>query len=119
MKKVRLSFIVLLLASPVLAKDVQIPFVTNTYEYTNATGTHNPELTVRPVMMSKKTQVTDVTSNKVEETIRNVKNTVCSVVENGSVKVYFSFDVEGKVFGVGTSSEAGIEVTFECKNQHK
>lgn len=49
-------------------------------------------------------------------TIKKVKKTICTAVEVGDVTVYFSFDTEAKLFGIGASSEAGIEVTFKCNN---
>ncbi|WP_421911258.1 hypothetical protein [Marinobacter sp.] len=60
--------------------------------------------------------VSEVERGKLEAAIRDVRSSICNSVENASVKVYFTFDADAKIFGIGTSTGAGIEVNFECKS---
>ena len=60
-------------------------------------------------------KVSNIPIKEIKDTIAKVKGTVCEAVKPGTVKVWFSFDAEGKILGIGSSAQGGIEVTFECK----
>lgn len=95
------------------ADDIKIPFITNVNTVNDALlkGAQNSN---KDINCNTKPIVKEIDGNKIAKTIREVKTTVCSAVESGSIKVYFTLDVEGKIFGIGASSGAGIEVTFNC-----
>ncbi len=60
---------------------------------------------------SEKVQINDIKAK-----IKLVKEVVCEAAGDADIKVWFSFDAEGKVLGIGASAQSGIEVTFHCKN---
>ncbi|MBY0544680.1 MAG: hypothetical protein K2Q14_03935 [Gammaproteobacteria bacterium] len=65
-------------------------------------------------------QQVDISSDKIRNTIRNIQNTICNVVtDNTDIKVWFSIDASGKLFGIGTATQSGLEITFHCTRETK
>lgn len=67
-----------------------------------------------PAYIEQDSFSTKVEANALKSAIGNARSAICSSVGDATVKVYFTFDADAKVFGIGTSTGAGIEVTFEC-----
>jgi len=63
-----------------------------------------------------KTNTAHVSTDEVKELIKEVKDSVCSTIGDADVRVWLSFDASGKVLGIGTSTQAGMEVSFHCKD---
>jgi len=95
--------------------DIKIPFITNvnTLNESNSKSTQDYE---KSINWNTKPIVKEIAGNEIAKTIHDVKTTVCGAVESGSVKVYFTLGAEGKILGIGASSGAGIEVTFNCSH---
>lgn len=106
--KLPLAIVLLILPAAVVGSDdVEIPVITNLYTFSGLSPAISKDAT--------KSIVNKVGAEKIATTIRDVKTTVCGAVESGDIKVYFTFDADGKVFGIGASAGAGIEVTFNCE----
>ncbi len=100
------------------AENNDIPFITNSYSDSVSEPGYYSYRRSPPVVSGQDTGsiVNKIGSEKIASTIRDVKTSVCSGVDDGSVKVYFTLDAAGMVFGIGASAGAGIEVTFNCEN---
>jgi hypothetical protein len=64
--------------------------------------------------VKEETKVFFVKPSKVREAVKSVKNAICDEVEDGSFKIWLKADADGKVLGVGASSEGGIEINVTC-----
>lgn len=75
-----------------------------------------------PLMSNSKNQVigkktsssAPVEVEKVSELVTSIREAICSGIKKGSFKVWLKFDANTKVFGVGSSTEGGIEVNVAC-----
>jgi hypothetical protein len=114
MKTILAGILIIFPMSIFAADDIKIPFITNVNTL-NENISKSAQIYEKSPPWSTNSTVKNIDGNKIANTIRDVKTTVCSAVESGSVKVYFTLDVEGKILGIGASSGAGIEVTFNCE----
>lgn len=56
-----------------------------------------------------------VSIEKIISTINETKRAICSAVgKSGVVKFWLKAGTEAKIFGIGGSSESGIEVSVQC-----
>lgn len=60
---------------------------------------------------------TQISAPQIAKFIKDIKSTACYADKHSTVKVWISFDASLKAFGVGTSSNAGMEVTFNCDHK--
>ncbi|MEX1227212.1 MAG: hypothetical protein WEB64_10710 [Marinobacter sp.] len=114
MRKLILLVVGLVFYGTSYAEDNSIYVITN--KPISVSETEEWSASTSPAYQELQQITTEVEGRMLESAIRNVKSTICSSVGDAAVKVYFTFDASAKVFGIGTSTGAGIEVTFDCKS---
>ncbi len=124
MKKSHICLIASLATFNSYADDKELPGIpVFVYSHNQETKNDNNNYRQYAALGNKNSEEDNISSNiliisdeQITGSINKVKKTICSAVKNGEVKVYFSFDAEAGIFGIGASAGAGFEVTFKCNN---
>lgn len=117
-----LLWIFLLLTTSVFANEETLPFIQQkmiTEKFVTSiplqpVPDYNKALTHFPAFNMETKKASNLPTGIIVDTITKTKAVICQAAKGGSVKVYFSIDASGKFLGIGASSEAGIEITFNC-----
>lgn len=92
-------------------KDHKIPFL----NYQNSLCPSSNKTSTQETYVA----YTYISTNDIQNTISDIKNSICSSVGDADIKVWLSLDACGKVLGLGMSTQGGVEVTFHCKETKK
>ncbi len=58
--------------------------------------------------------IDEVKTSEFKDFLISVRQTICSGIKKGSVKVWISVDASGKILSLGASAQSGVEVSFQC-----
>lgn len=116
----------LIVGSSAFARDTKIPFIIR-QQAVKAVGQTDGEFlyaikdprTGQTMAVMQSEKVVHVPANEIGQVIKDVKNQVCNTIEDGEFKIWLKGEASGKVLGIGTSAESGIEVTVKCEKTGK
>jgi hypothetical protein len=115
------SFLIFFCGNFVHAKETKFPFIVkqrsvkvlNAEEIEFLNSTRDPK-TGKITMVTENEKMVEISGNQISTIIHELKTEMCSVIEDGEFKVWLKGEASGKLFGIGASSESGIEVTVKC-----
>ena len=76
----------------------------------------NGDTMPRGNILTNREIIREIPTVQLSDFIKTTRDAICPVNKNGEYKFWIKTDADGKVFGIGLSSEAGFEVTVKCES---
>lgn len=84
------------------------------YSYQPSKG-NRKKISPSSAIVEQTTLTNNIPIAEVHNLILKIKQSACSSVGDGDIKVWITVDASGKLLGIGASTQSGIEVTLHCK----
>ncbi len=110
------------LLSPITTETIKDRDVINIIPYgslnagTNLLKTNTQSSAKSTLIANSQVKPSHIPINDFTATIKHIRDSICSALENGDVKVWLTADANSNSLVISPPSEAGIEITLYCKN---
>ena len=105
--------------------DPEIPFLIYDYEIKTQQGTlQHLEMGKAKNSMGMTAEISGtklikIKSSKIKKLIKDLKDSLCNVIEFGEFKIWLKVDLSTNAVVLSVSAETGIEVLIRCKSPPK